>query len=208
MEMVKELTEKSLEIWLPPSRGGRGKAHNYELVFREAIDAMRKAFPAIPEIKTAALTGSKPSVEAIVELKSLASGALFKAFERRQQLRRRQQSRRGEGRVNPWRKNLAQLVGEFIDIIVDELFLNRAEGHIARFLQLENGIADGIYYHTDRLIFERWTTYRAMQAQRREAEGMTPEEAAKGLQDWATRHSEALAGISAVEAVREVREGR
>ena len=39
----------------------------------------------------------------------------------------------------------------------------------------------------------------------REEEAMTPEQAAKCLQDWATKHSKALTGINAVEAVREAR---
>ena len=217
MELTKEVTEKALEIWLPPLSGGRGraynrgKAHNYELVFREAVDAMRKAFSAIPEVKKAALTGKRPPPEAIAELKGLTAGTLFKAMERRQQSRRmetRQQSRRAEGRVNPWGKDLSQLVGEFIDVIIDEMFLKRAEGHVARFLRLENGIADGIYYYTDRVVAERWKAYRAMQAEKREAKAMNPEEAAKSLQEWATSHSDALAGISAVEAVREARESR
>ena len=39
----------------------------------------------------------------------------------------------------------------------------------------------------------------------REEEAMTPQQAAKCLQDWATKHSKALAGVNAVEAVREVR---
>jgi hypothetical protein len=42
----------------------------------------------------------------------------------------------------------------------------------------------------------------------REEEPMTPQKAAKCLQDWATKHSKALAGINAVESVREVRENR
>jgi hypothetical protein len=41
-----------------------------------------------------------------------------------------------------------------------------------------------------------------------EEETMTPEEAFKRLQKWVTKHSEALTGISAVEAVREMRERR
>ena len=39
-----------------------------------------------------------------------------------------------------------------------------------------------------------------------EEEGMTPEQAFQRLQEWVTKHSKALTGISAVEAVRE--EGR
>jgi YgiT-type zinc finger domain-containing protein len=42
----------------------------------------------------------------------------------------------------------------------------------------------------------------------REKEAMTPQQAAKGLQDWATKHSKALTSISAVEAIREARESR
>lgn len=41
-----------------------------------------------------------------------------------------------------------------------------------------------------------------------EEEAMTPEQAAKCLEDWATKHSKALTGISAVEAIREARESR
>ena len=37
---------------------------------------------------------------------------------------------------------------------------------------------------------------------------MNPERAAKCLEDWATMHSKALTGISAVEAIREVRKSR
>ncbi|HXH12396.1 MAG TPA: type I-D CRISPR-associated protein Cas10d/Csc3 [Alphaproteobacteria bacterium] len=202
MELAKEVAEKALQIWLPSSRAGRGRAHTYELVFREAIDAVRKAFEAIPDFKAAALTGSRPSTEAVAELKGLAAGTLFKAMERRQQ------SRRGEGMVNPWRKDLSQLVGEFIDLIVDELFLKRAEAHVARFLRLENTIADGIYYHTDRVITERWKAYHAMRAEKKGADTMAPYEAAARLQEWVTSHSEALTGINAVEAIREARESR
>ena len=39
-------------------------------------------------------------------------------------------------------------------------------------------------------------------------EAMTPEEAFQRLQEWVAQHSEALTGISAVEAIREARESR
>jgi YgiT-type zinc finger domain-containing protein len=42
----------------------------------------------------------------------------------------------------------------------------------------------------------------------REEEAMTPQQAAKGLQDWATKYSKALTGINAVESIREARESR
>jgi hypothetical protein len=37
---------------------------------------------------------------------------------------------------------------------------------------------------------------------------MTPEQAFAGLQEWVTEHGNALTGISAVEAVREIRDRR
>jgi hypothetical protein len=44
---------------------------------------------------------------------------------------------------------------------------------------------------------------------RREGEDiMNPERAAQCLEDWATKHSNALTGISAVEAIREARKSR
>ena len=61
MDLVKRIAEESFKIRLPFRKYDRGKAHSYELVFREAVDAMRKAFVVIPELKTAALTGEKPS---------------------------------------------------------------------------------------------------------------------------------------------------
>ena len=71
MDLVERIAEESLNIRLPFRKYDRGKAHSYELVFREAIEAMRKAFIAIPELKTAALTGEKPSAESVAELKKL-----------------------------------------------------------------------------------------------------------------------------------------
>ena len=51
-------------------------------------------------------------------------------------------------------------------------------------------------------------TPRKVIGREREEEAMTPQQAAKGLQDWATKHSKALTGISAVEAIRKARESR
>jgi hypothetical protein len=43
---------------------------------------------------------------------------------------------------------------------------------------------------------------------RGEKVAMTPQQAAECLQDWATEHSKALTGISAVKSIREARESR
>ena len=41
-----------------------------------------------------------------------------------------------------------------------------------------------------------------------EEEAMTPEQACQRLQEWVAKHSKALTGITAVEAIREARESR
>jgi hypothetical protein len=51
-------------------------------------------------------------------------------------------------------------------------------------------------------------TSREVTGREREEEAMTPEQAFQRLQEWVTKHSKALTGISAVEAVRAARESR
>ncbi|MBP0031692.1 MAG: type I-D CRISPR-associated protein Cas10d/Csc3 [Roseofilum sp. Belize BBD 4] len=155
MNLVTKIAEKSLEIRLPYRDYGRGKAHNYELVFREVVDAMRSPFRLIPELRQMALTGAKPSPQAITELKQQASGTVLKAMERRQT------TKRGDGFINPYRNDLGKLVSELIDLVVDEVFLSRADSSFAEFLKLENSLADGIYYYTDRHINEKREEYKA-----------------------------------------------
>jgi hypothetical protein len=161
MDLCGRIAEKSLEIRLPLRVSGRGKTHNYELVLREAVDALRAAFNLVPELRQMALTGKKPSSESVKELQSFAAGKLLKAMERRQI------GQRGDGLINPWRKDLGQLVGEFIQLLVDEVLLStRASGSFAVFLRLENNLADGIYYYTDRALDEKWTAYKQQKAER------------------------------------------
>ncbi len=154
MNLVEKIAQKSLEIALPLNPKGRGKARRYELVFREAISAMRKAQRMIPEMREAAIGGRRPSDQSIVELKQLAAGTLLKGLERRQS------TGRGEILVRAWGEELSRLVGEFIDILVDELYLDRAGGSFARLLRLENSLADGIYYYTDRHLSRFWQEYK------------------------------------------------
>lgn len=155
MDLVEKIAQKSLEIALPFGTTGRGKARRYELVFREGVSAMRKAQQMIPEMRSAALGEQTPSPESIAELKRLTAGTLLKGLERRQENRRR------EIMVRAWGAELGRLVGEFVDILVDDLYLGRAGGSFARFLRLENQLADGIYYYTDRHLTEEWAAYKA-----------------------------------------------
>ncbi|HXF68302.1 MAG TPA: type I-D CRISPR-associated protein Cas10d/Csc3 [Thermoflexus sp.] len=169
MDLVEKIARKSLEIAIPIGGTGRGKARRYELIFRETVSAMRKAQEAIPEMRKAALSGAQPSEQAIAELKRLTAGALLKGLERRQE------SGRGEIWVRARGEDLKRLVGEFVDIVVDELYLGRADGSFARFLRLENTIADGIYYYTDRHLSQMW---EEVKQQRADQKPNTPSEEA------------------------------
>ena len=144
MNLVQEIGEAAIAVRLPYYDSGRGKVHSYEMAFREAVNALRKSMPLIPELRKTALTGQKPSTQAIAELKDLASGTLLKTMERQQNRQARKAS------INPWRGNyLSQTTRALIDILVDQVYLERAGGSFARFLQMENSLADGVYYYTD-----------------------------------------------------------
>jgi hypothetical protein len=170
MDLVEKTAHKSLEIALPRFTRGRGKARRYELVFREGVAAMRKAQKLIPEMREAAIGRQPPSKQGIAELKHLAAGTLLKGLERRQK------SKRGEIFVRAWGDDLGSLVGEFVDILVDNLYLGRARGSFARFLRLENTLADGIYYYTDRNLSRLWGEYKQEKASRREEDTQESEE--------------------------------
>jgi hypothetical protein len=143
---------------LPFGASGRGKARRYELIFREGVAAMRKAQKVIPEMRQAALTGERPTAESVAELKRLAAGTLLKGLERRRE------TKRGEIFVRTWGEELGRRVGEFVDILVDDLYLGRAGGSFARFLRLENSLADGIYYYTDRNLSRLWREHKQQKA--------------------------------------------
>lgn len=167
MDLVKKIAQKSLEIALPLGTSGRGKARRYELVFREAVSAMRKAQKTIPELREAAIRGQGPSDQSITELKLKTKGRLLKRLEGRQE------TRRGEIFVRAWGDELGRLVGEFVDVLVDDLYLVRAGGSFARFLRLENSLADGIYYYTDRNLSRVWEEYKQEKAASEEAQQQT-----------------------------------
>ncbi len=158
MDLVEKIAQKSLQIALPRGASGRGKARRYELVFREAVSAMRKAQKMIPEMRETAISGRRPSEQSIAELKLLTAGTLLKGLERRQA------TQRGEIFVRAWGDQLGRLVGEFVDILVDDLYLSRAGGSFARFLRLENSLADGIYYYTDRNLSRIWEEHKQQKA--------------------------------------------
>jgi hypothetical protein len=158
MDLVQRLAEKSLEIALPSGRSGRGKPRRYELLFRDTVAAMRQAFDAIPELRKTALTNQSPSQTSISELKTLTAGTLLKALERRQQ------QRRGEIIVRSWGESLSRRAGEFVSLVVDELYLGWAGGSFARLLRLDDTVADGLFYYIDQALDQKWAEYNQQKA--------------------------------------------
>lgn len=159
MELTEQLAEKSLEIFLPFGRFGRGKAHAYELIFREAADGFKKVYKKVMPPHAV----QSPESEQLTEVKHLLSGRLLKRLESRQE------NKRGEGMINPGRKALNVLVQEFVELIVDKLFLERSHGSFTEFNQMINSVADGIYFVTDMRINEKWQVYKQQKAERQAA---------------------------------------
>ncbi|MBT9258871.1 MAG: type I-D CRISPR-associated protein Cas10d/Csc3 [Clostridiales bacterium] len=175
MDLVSRIAEKTLEIRLPYREFGRGKFHNrefgrgkfhsYELVFREAMSAIREGLTQIPELRRLALTGGEPSLESLTELKLCAVGRVQKAMERRR-------AQRSRDVIQPWGGDLNAKVSELIDLIVDEVFLREAGGSISRFVQRENKLADGVYCYIDRVLGQKWEEYGRSKSERQAQAGV------------------------------------
>jgi hypothetical protein len=155
MVLSEQLAEKSMELFLPYRRSmkqQRGKARSYELMFREAVDGFKKIYKKVVPIHG----GTTVEAEHISEVKNLLSGKLLKGLERRQE------SKRGDGKANPWRGNLKFLVQEFVELIVENLFLEHSHGSFTEFNQVVNSMADGIFFVTDMKINEKWEQYNKL----------------------------------------------
>jgi hypothetical protein len=152
-DIVQELADLSLRIWEPDWRAGRGKAHDYEWVFRETVTAIQNSFALIPESRAAVVTGKPLPPEALEAVKKIAAGTVLKGLQRRIDRR--------DGYF-PELQQLAALVGEFVALVVDEIFVKRAGSSVSQFVRLENRLADGLYYLTDR--------YKAQKFEERKAE--------------------------------------
>lgn len=156
MDIVQQLADLSLRIWEPDWRRGRGKAHDYELVFRETVDAIRQAFALIPEARKMALTGQSLTPDTHDMVVKTAAGTVLKGLQRRLD--------RKDGYF-PEPQQLAALVGQFVALVMDEVFVARARNSLSQFVRLENRIADGIYYLTDRYKMKKFEAYKSEKAQ-------------------------------------------
>ncbi|MCS6859650.1 MAG: type I-D CRISPR-associated protein Cas10d/Csc3 [Abditibacteriales bacterium] len=135
MELVEQLTERSLDLFLPLTRR-EGKAHRYETVFRTAVEVVKR--------------NPKVSDE---ELIARVGGAIVKRLERV-----------SGGAVPLHGEELNAAALAFARLVVKDLFRERCKGSAARLTHEENALADAIYFLTDQKIRQRWETYKAKQA--------------------------------------------
>ena len=134
----------------------------YELIFREAVSALRKSYQLIPELRHSAVSGAHPSIESIKILKGLTAGTLLKLVDRRIR------TRRGDLTILLRGEKLTHAIEEFIDLIVDEVYLGYAAGNFAKFIRLENSLADGIYFYTESNLPQLWEKYKLNKADKQE----------------------------------------
>lgn len=133
LDLAKTLTDQSLAIFLPPwSKDGKGKANQYERLFRLALESLKRM----------------SKVEDPNELKSRIAGALEKAVLRQKELGKGSYST-STGMMNCRDYELKDRAYEFASTIVDELFIKRCGRNISKLLTEENSLADGIYHITD-----------------------------------------------------------
>lgn len=131
LDLAKTLAHQSLAIFIPPwSKDGKGKANQYERLFRSALESLKKM----------------SRVEDPDEIKSRIAGALEKTVIRQRELGRGNYS---AGIINCRDDELKDRAYVFAETIVDELFIKRCGRNISKLLAEENSLADGIYHITD-----------------------------------------------------------
>lgn len=146
VDIAKTLTQQSLAIFLPSiPRDGKGKAHQYERLFRLALESLK----------------TMAEVEDASEMKARIAGALLKTV-----MRQRDIAKRGGavGSLNSFGDELTRRVHAFAATIVDELFDKRCGRNISKLLKEENSIADGIFFYTEQDIRPAWEAYRQRRA--------------------------------------------
>lgn len=128
LSLAQKLTTVSLQLFNPNRYPLKGRAHRYETIFRTAIEAIK----------------TSPSGLDSAELKERVAGRLLKRL-----------SRLSGGFVSPDEKSLLNSVGQFADLMVDDLFIQRCRSSKAKLTHEENALADAIYYRTDIEITEK-----------------------------------------------------
>lgn len=148
LDLAKKLAHQSLAIFIPARpRDNKGKAHQYERFFREALEHLKK----MPK-------GLEDS-EMVVRI----AGALEKVALHQEEL-----SKSGNfiGNINRSKGDLKKCAEDFAHTIVVELFAKRCGYNVSKLLIEENSLADGIFHVIDcdletyRKDYQRWRADR------------------------------------------------
>ena len=126
-----------MEIFLPSVKDIKGKANQYERLFRLALESLKKM----------------STIEDAREMKSRIAGAIVKTVVRQEELNK---GGRFSGKINCTLEELRHRSHNFAETIVDELFIRRCGRNISKLLAEENSLADGIFYVTDRDLGKYW----------------------------------------------------
>jgi len=137
LDLAKTLAHQSLAIFLPSSKDNKGKAHQYERLFRLALENLKKMARVADDD----------------EMKSRLAGSLEKAVLRQEDLNK---GGRFTGKINCSENELKDRAYEFAKTIVDDLFVRRCGRNISKLLAEENSLADGIYHITDCELGKYW----------------------------------------------------
>jgi CRISPR type I-D-associated protein Csc3/Cas10d len=141
LDLARTLAHQSLAIFLPSSKDRKGKANQYERLYRLALEILKKM----------------PKVEDPGEMKARIAGAIEKAVVRQEDLNK---GARFTGKINCRDDELKDRAYAFAETIVDELFIKRCGRNISKLLDEENSLADGIYYVIDCELGKYWERRR------------------------------------------------
>ncbi len=137
LDLAERLAHQSMEIFLPSVKDIKGKANQYERLFRLALESLKKM----------------STIEDAREMKSRIAGAIVKTVVRQEELNK---GGRFSGKINCTLEELRHRSHNFAETIVDELFIRRCGRNISKLLAEENSLADGIFYVTDRDLGKYW----------------------------------------------------
>ncbi len=141
LDLARTLARQSLEIFLPASKDRKGKANQYERLYRLALETLKKM----------------TKVEDPGEMKARIAGAIEKAVVRQEDLNK---GTHFTGKINCRDDELKDRAYAFAETVVDELFIRRCGRNISKLLAEENSLADGIYYVIDCELGKYWERRR------------------------------------------------
>jgi CRISPR type I-D-associated protein Csc3/Cas10d len=158
LDLAKKLAHQSLAIFLPArSRDNKGKANQYERLFRLALEHLKRMPKEVEED----------------EMISRIAGALEKAVLRQEDLNKGDHF---TGKINCSDDELKKRTEDFAHTIVVELFSKRCGCNISKLLTEENSLADGIFHVTDCDLRKYWKDYKLRRNSRKAAGSFEDEE--------------------------------